>query len=427
MSKRIPPHSTEAEMSVLGAMMLSDKAASTCARLLSLEKFYIPAHATIFEIAAELVQGGASPDMLALKTRLSASGQLQEVGDVEYLIQCAESVPSASNAPHYCGIVLENWRLRELEARCLAVIDGIHSQGKSAAEKLEPATRMLSGLDASHGRIVPLGEAAMDASDMSFRGIPTGFRCIDEAGHEGGATVGGVTYVAGGTGMGKTWVGIQIALHAFDNGVNVVFVSLEMEADRLGRRVMQMRTGSRTYSEAIDKGGEYAAAYGQELEALYQAQNFTIIEEADMVEPMSVERLAQELRALHMLKPIGLVVIDYAQLLVTKQPGQAWEKAGTVARSLKRMAGRLDCAIIALSQVSADEQGNPTLAASQEFGRSAEGIYALRKKKIKGDDGKVEREEEWLQCMKRRDGKMLSAKLAKDDWTQRRTEIMGDR
>jgi replicative DNA helicase len=139
LADKLPPQNIEAEMSALGSMMLSDRAAEEVSAILDESDFYSPAHREVYKAIRQLTLESKAIDLLTVKNELQVRGKLEEVGGVESLIQIAESVPSASNAAYYAGIVQDMATLRRLESAGHDIVRIVHDPELGADEKVDEA------------------------------------------------------------------------------------------------------------------------------------------------------------------------------------------------------------------------------------------------------------------------------------------------
>ena len=139
----VPPHSLEAEMATLGSMMLSERAAEEVQAILTEEDFYQPAHAEIFRAIRQLLLSAKAIDLVTIKDELIARGVLQEVGGVEYLIQIAESVPTAKNATYYAEIVQDKSTMRRLEQAGHEILGIVRDPESDADQKVDQAESLV--------------------------------------------------------------------------------------------------------------------------------------------------------------------------------------------------------------------------------------------------------------------------------------------
>ena len=135
----MPPQSVEAEMSAIGAMLLSERAATEISEILTDEEFYVPAHREIFKAIKQLLLNSKPIDFVTLQDELIVREKLDEVGGIDYLVQIAESVPSAANATYYAGIVQDKSTLRRLEEAAHGIVKTVHEPEKTADEKVDEA------------------------------------------------------------------------------------------------------------------------------------------------------------------------------------------------------------------------------------------------------------------------------------------------
>ncbi len=244
----VPPHSLEAEMSALGSMMLSQMACDDVATRLNDEDFYSPAHREIYRAIRQLMMESRAIDIVTVKNELVLRDKLASAGGVEYLMQIAESVPSAANATHYASIVLDYAVLRRLEAAGHEIVKMVHDPELEVQDKVDSAETKVYEVgkrrlgqefttvrtlakeffkDVDH--LIETGEPAL--------GMASGFADLDAltTGHYPGDLV----ILAARPAMGKTSLALNVAVHAAKSGQGSVAVfSLEMTGPQLVRRMI---------------------------------------------------------------------------------------------------------------------------------------------------------------------------------------------
>ncbi len=363
---RVPPHSIEAEMSALGSILLSERAAEELQSILVEDDFYRPAHREIFRAMRQLLQSNKAIDLVMLKNELAARGKLEEIGDVDYLIQIAESVPSASNGKYYAGVVQDKATLRRLETAGQEIVGVVRNPEMDVDEKVDAAEaavfevgRKRLGKDfqpvkalakeffVDVDRLLETGEPVL--------GTPSGYADLDAVttGFYGGDLV----IVAARPGMGKTSLVLNFALNMAAKAMqNVAVFSLEMSGKQLVRRMIA--TLAKVPMDTLKKANLSTSDYQKLADACEDLYSLPIfIDDSSDVSPMEVRGKCRRLKA---DGGLALVVVDYLQLMRgSKRTENRVQEISEIARGLKSMAKDLDVPVIALSQLNRGVESRP--------------------------------------------------------------------
>jgi replicative DNA helicase len=362
---RVPPHSIEAEQSVLGGLLIDNGAWDRAADLLRDADFYRWEHRLIYAAVGALVGASKPADVITVYEQLQMHGKADDCGGLAYLNALAQSVPSAANLRRYAEIVRERAILRQLiGASDEIATSAFNPQGRAVSTILDEAESRIfrigeEGARARHGlqsidqlvvqlidRVTELAENG--AEDVT--GVRTGFYELDRK--TAGLQPGDLIVLAARPSMGKTSFALNIAEHvAVHEGLPVVVFSMEMGASQLALRLVgslgridqqHLRTGAlrddewTRLTEAVDKLGK-AAIFIDETPALNPA-----------------ELRARARRQARQCGKLGLIVVDYLQLMSgssSSDENRATE-LGEISRGLKALAKELQCPVIALSQLN---------------------------------------------------------------------------
>jgi replicative DNA helicase len=362
---RVPPHSIEAEQSVLGGLLLDNGAWDRAGDLLTEGDFYRYEHRLIYGAIGALVNATKPADVITVHEQLQNLGKAAECGGLSYLNALAQSVPSAANLRRYAEIVRERAILRKL----------IEASDEIATTAFNPQGRAVSQiLDEAEGRIFKIGEEgsrtkqgfhSMDRLVMALidrvtelhengaeevTGVRTGFYDFDRM--TAGLQPGDLVVLAARPSMGKTALALNIGEHvAVQEGLPVVVFSMEMGASQLALRMVgslgridqqHLRTGALR----DDEWGRLSEA----TERLSKASMF--IDETPALN--QAELRARARRQARQCGRLGLIVVDYLQLMSgssTSEENRATE-LGEISRGLKALAKELQCPVIALSQLN---------------------------------------------------------------------------
>jgi replicative DNA helicase len=361
---RVPPHSIEAESSVLGGLLLDNAAWDRVGDLLTEGDFYRYEHRLIYAAMAGLINGSRPADVITVFDHLQSQGKAEETGGLAYLNALAQYVPSAGNIRRYAEIVRERAILRKL----VAVSDEIatsafNPQGRPVAEILdeseqkilnigEEGSRMKRGFIGMDSLVVDLLDRVQEMADnpSDITGVPSGFYDLDRmtSGLQGGDLI----VLAARPSMGKTSLAINMAEHiALHEGLPVAVFSMEMGAAQLAVRVVgsigridqgHLRTGKLTDEE-----------WPRLTEAIEKLRNISL--HIDETAGLTISELRASARRLaRQCGKLGLIVVDYLQIMSgsgSSEDNRATE-LGEMSRGLKMLAKELQCPVIALSQLS---------------------------------------------------------------------------
>lgn len=367
---KVPPHSIEAEQSVLGGLMLDNNAWEQVADLLVEQDFYRHDHQLIFRGIAELMEQSNPVDVITLAEWHDQRGELDKVGEVAYLGALARNTPSAANITAYAAIVRERSILRQLIQIGNDIANmAFTPDGRSSEEMLDMAERKVFAIAEKGakrgGGFVQVKDVLSDVvdridtlfeQDSPITGLPTGFADFDE--QTSGLQASDLIIVAGRPSMGKTTFAMNIAENAAIHSKKPVAVfSMEMPADSLAMRMLsslgridqhRLRTGRLN----DDDWPRLTSA----IALLNEAPLF--IDDTPALSPTELRARARRLKREHGL---SLIVIDYLQLM--QGSGKANENRATeiseISRSLKALAKELDVPLIALSQLNRSLEQRP--------------------------------------------------------------------
>lgn len=362
---RVPPHSVEAESSVLGGLLLDNGAWDRVGDLLTEGDFYRHEHKLIFTAMEQLINASKPADVITVYENLQSLGKAEEVGGLVYLNSLAQYVPSASNIRRYAEIVRERSILRKLvSASDEIATNAFNPQGKpvdkildEAEQKIfhigEEGTRMKQGFQSMDTLVVELLDRVTEMADNpnDITGVRTGFYEFDKM--TSGLQPGDMIVLAARPSMGKTSLAINIAENvAINEGLPVAVFSMEMGAAQLAVRIVgsigridqgHLRTGKLTDEE-----------WPRLTEAIEKLRTVSL--HIDETPGLTTSELrANSRRLARQYGRLGLIVVDYLQLMSVSTSMNDENRAtavGEISRGLKMLAKELKCPVIALSQLS---------------------------------------------------------------------------
>ncbi len=373
-SLKLPPHSVEAEQSVLGGLLLENEALDKIADILNPQDFYQFDHKLIYEHIAKLIEKNRPADIVTVAESLESSSELSQIGGVAYLGALAQNTPTAVNIRRYAEIVRERAIMRKLVTVGSDIAESAYQpNGRDAQQLLDEAEAKIfqiaeGGKRSSQGfqDIQTLLPQVAERIDMLFSrdnqsdvtGIPSGFNDLDSM--TSGLQPGDLVIVAGRPSMGKTAFSLNIAENvALDTKLPVAVFSMEMASTQLAMRMIgsvgrldqhKMRTG-RLEDDDWEK---LTTALGK----LNEAPIF--IDEGAGLSSFDVRARARRLH--RQAGKLGLIVVDYLQLMAAPAGKQGENRAteiSEISRSLKALAKELDCPVIALSQLNRSVEQRP--------------------------------------------------------------------
>jgi replicative DNA helicase len=363
---RIPPHSVEAEQSVLGGLLLDNSASDRAGDLLTETDFYRYEHKLIYGAIMVLISANKPADVITVFEQLTSLGKAEEVGGLAYLNALAQSVPSAANLRRYAEIVRERAILRKLVAASDEIAtNAFNPQGRAVAAILDEAegkifqigeegSRNKQGFHSMDSLVVALIDRVQELAENGageVTGVPSGFSDLDRM--TAGLQPGDLIILAARPSMGKTAFALNIGEHvAVKEGLPVVVFSMEMGASQLALRMV----GSlgRIDQQHLRTGALRDEEWGRLSEAVDQLRNVSLfIDETPAL--TSAELRARARRQARQCGKLGLIVIDYLQLMSGSASGNGENRAteiSEISRSLKALAKELQCPVIALSQLN---------------------------------------------------------------------------
>ena len=359
---RLPPHSVEAEQSVLGGLMLDAAAWDQIADRVIADDFYRNDHRLIFEAVAGLIERSQPCDAVTLSGHLEAKGILDQVGGLAYLGSLARDTPTAANIRAYADIVRERSVLRQLiTAGNLIVGSALEPEGREAKDIVEEAERAVFEIAerGSRGRVgfqavksvLPGVVNRIDTlynSDGAMIGISTGFRQLDEM--TSGLQPGNLIIIAGRPSMGKTTLAVNIAENAaLGSGKSAAIFSMEMGAEDLTLRMISSL--GRINQSALRSGKLQEEDWPRIDSAMTQLSGAKLfIDETPGLTPTEVRARARRLKR---ERGLDLIVVDYLQLMqVAGTKENRATEISEISRSLKALAKELKVPVIALSQLN---------------------------------------------------------------------------
>lgn len=357
--EKIPPQSLEAEVAVLGSMLLDKDAISHSVERLNELSFYKEGHKKIFTAIAKLYNENKAVDLITVVEQLKKSGDLDEAGGASYITSLASSVPTSANILHYAKIVREKMVLRSLINSATGIVTECYNSGQNVDELLDKAEQVIFDIaqkkfDSRFTPIKDIIKSSIDTIDKLYQrkehvtGVATGFTKLDM--QTAGLQPSDLIIVAGRPSMGKSALASCIVEHV---GVvekkPVAFFSLEMSKEQLVQRLLCSH--ARVDAQNVRKGFLSQSDWPKLVTAAGKLSDAPIyIDDTPGVTVMELRAKARRLKAQH---DIQLMVVDYLQLMagIGNQDNRQ-QQISDISRSLKALARELHIPLIAISQLS---------------------------------------------------------------------------
>lgn len=366
MNPKVLPNNIEAEQSVLGAAFISKSALQKVCEDLSTEVFYMDSHAKIFEALKDLYAEGVAVDITTVTNKLKDKKLLKQIGDVDYLLEIVNSVPTASNVEYYINIILEKAIRRSLIDTATGIVSDAYLGDATINETLDTAERKILNVvkNRKTNEFKPIQEALTKAqsdleklseSGREITGVPSGFYDLDKITtgfHENEFII-----LAARPGMGKTAIVLNIAVNVAEvTKKNVAVFNLEMGAEQLAMRMIsaagqidsyKLRTGRLEHND-----------WKRVNEAISQLADTNI--KIDDTPGITIGEIRAKCRRLASSEDgLALIVVDYLQLVAStnKYAGNRQQEVAEISRALKTLALELSVPIIACAQLSRAVEG----------------------------------------------------------------------
>ncbi len=362
---RTPPHSLEAERTVLGALMLDKDAIIKVADMIHVGDFYKESHNLIYEAMLALYEKSDPLDVLSISNELEEQNKIDEIGGASYLASLVSGVASASNITYYAKIIQKKAILRRLISAAAKINEMGYNESEDVEKTLDDAEQLLFGLSEKSLKqeFTPIKTILGDAFDRlddlhknkgEMRGVPTGFTDLDDL--LSGFQKSDLIILAARPSVGKTSLALDIARQVgTQSNIPVGIFSLEMSADQLVDRMIaaegdvdlwRLRTGNLKDSDFVN--------INETMGTLSEAPIF--IDDTSSANIMEMRTMARRLQAEH---DLGLIIIDYLQLMEGRSNESRVQEISEISRGLKMLAKELNIPIVALSQLSRAVESRP--------------------------------------------------------------------
>ncbi|HJW75946.1 MAG TPA: replicative DNA helicase, partial [Thermoleophilia bacterium] len=354
----VPPHNLEAEESVLGAMVISPNAIAAVTEILSPNDFYRDSHRAIYRCILALYARGGEVDAVTLSAELEHEGILEKVGGKAFVHTLVEIVPAAANARQYAEIVRETSVLRALiqVGQEIAELGYLHPDDTAnlldrCEQKVFAISQQRRTSEFAHIRDIlkrNFERIELLQKDATVSGLACGFPGIDKL--TGGFQPSNLVVLAARPGMGKTSLALNVAHNvAVDGKAPVAVFSLEMSSQELGERMIC--SAARVSSHKVRTGALSGDDYAKLIQVVGELEKADIF--IDDSAGLNMFELRAKARRLAAKKPLGLVIVDYLQLMMGDGRAEnRQQEVANISRSLKQLARELEIPVIAVSQLN---------------------------------------------------------------------------
>jgi replicative DNA helicase len=356
---KIPPHSIEAEESVLGALLIDQDTIFNIAPILEPSHFYQPDHQKIYEAILSLYEEREPIDLVTVAEALKKTKSLKKIGGQTYLTSLIEKVPTSAHAEHYAKIIRDMAVRRELITSASGLVEMAFDESLETGKLLDKGEQFIFSLSQRHiaRNFIHIKDALAESFDRldslqkstsGLRGVPTGFSDLDNS--LAGMQASNLLILAGRPGLGKTALALNMAQYAaVREKIPVGFFSLEMSKEELVDRLLV--SGAEIDAWRLKTGkldDEDFSRLSDAMGVLAEAPLFI-----DDSPGISVQEMRTKARRLQVEKGLKLLIVDYLQLAT---PGRRWDsrvqEVSEISQGLKNLARELKIPVLALSQLS---------------------------------------------------------------------------
>jgi len=352
MTGKVPPHDIQAEMSLLGAVMLNDKCWSSIADLIAPTDFYREANGTIWSAMEQIMDDVDPIDIVSLGNKLTSMGLFEQCGGFAYLMQIGDFVPTTSNVAMYAKLVKQHSNRRLVIESAYKAMNNAYSFDSDAAMVMDEMVDTVGVIGSSNNNTQHVDEFIADEIEEILKrtvndksGIRTGFNALDDM--TNGFRQGELFILGARPSMGKSALALQCALNIARNNVSVMFLSIEMSAPMVTQRLLSLMTGinsKRLQNKVMD---EYERRQISSARADLLSTNMFITAD-NRIDVHKIRAKATRLKREHNLQ---IIFVDYLQMIEAKGDNRTRE-IGVISRGLKSIAKELNVCVVALSSLS---------------------------------------------------------------------------
>ncbi len=355
---RVPPQDVESEAALLGSILIDNDCAADIVQILQPDSFYRRANMLIYDALISLYDQRLPMDMVTLRSELERRGVIEEAGGVEYIAELAEAVPSAANAVFYAGIIREKAIMRSLISACTDIIRDAYAGRSNAEEILDRSEKLIfeiaeNRVGGEADSLVEILKRTMERIDRyqtrkgQHTGVVSGYVDLDNL--TGGFQNSEMIIIAGRPSMGKTTLALNIFKYvALENNIPVAIFSMEMSEQMLAQNLLCMQAG--VDASKLRTGflsGKDWDVIGNVLGDLSEAPIYI-----DDTPGMTILQLRSKARRLVARHNVGMIMVDYIQLMSAPGEQSRQQEISTISRGIKALARELQIPVVALSQLN---------------------------------------------------------------------------
>jgi len=352
MTGKVPPHDIQAELSLLGAVMLNDKCWSSISDMIAPTDFYREANGTIWSAMEQIMDDVDPIDIVSLGNKLTSMGQFDQCGGFAYLMQIGDFVPTTSNVAMYAKLVKQHSNRRLVIESAYKAMNNAYSFDSDAAMVMDEMVDTVGVIGSSNNNTQHVDDFIADEIEEILKrtvndksGIRTGFNALDDM--TNGFRQGELFILGARPSMGKSALALQCALNIARNNVSVMFLSIEMSAPMVTQRLLSLMTGinsKRLQNKVMD---EYERRQISSARADLLSTNMFITAD-NRIDVHKIRAKATRLKREHNLQ---IIFVDYLQMIEAKGDNRTRE-IGVISRGLKSIAKELNVCVVALSSLS---------------------------------------------------------------------------
>jgi replicative DNA helicase len=355
---KVPPHSQEAEQTVLGAALIDHFAVEKILNLLKTEDFYFDANKEIFDSIMEVHMQNVPVDVLTVTEELKKREKLDYVGGLEYLANLTENIITSKNVEAYCNIIKEKSTLRKLISASSEIIEKGYKENDDVQNIIELAESRIFSISQNRNinSFTEIKDVLLEVFNQleeranhkgSITGLTTGYDDLDRM--TSGMQKSDLILLAARPSMGKTALALNIAMNAVKTGASAALFSLEMSKEQYVQRIISME--SMVDSGKLRTGNLDDEDWNRLLSVMSSVSNYKVY--IDDTASITLFEMMSKCRRLKMEKGLDLIIVDYLQLMSgSGKIDSRQQEISNISRGLKAMARELDCPVMALSQLS---------------------------------------------------------------------------
>lgn len=355
---KVPPHSSEAEQTVLASALIDHIAVEKIVNLLNADDFYFEANKEIFDSIKQVHIQNIPVDVVTLFEELKKRGKVDYIGGYEYLVKLTENIITSKNVEAYCNIIREKATLRRLISASSEIIEKGYRENDDVQKIIELAESRIFSIsqNRSINSFSEIKDVLMDVFNTleeramnkgSITGLTTGYDDLDRM--TSGLQKSDLILLAARPSMGKTALALNITMNAVKTGASVALFSLEMSKEQYVQRIISME--SMVDSSKLRTGNLDDDDWTRLIATMSTISNYNIF--IDDTAAISVFELMSKCRRLKIEKGLDLIVIDYLQLMSDgTNSSNRQQEISNISRGLKALAREMDCPVMALSQLS---------------------------------------------------------------------------